>query len=210
MKYNIPKIWENKTCYIIGGGWSLKGFDVSILQGKNIIAVNNAFKLADFISFCWFGDLQWYGWNENDILSRLLKPSFPIPFVSCHPRFDNHKQVYHVSRTGGCGISTKENKVYWNYCSGFSAINFAYHLGVKTIILLGFDMKLNPTSPFHNNYHEEHQVKPRKVYDPYISYLRSAEPIKKDADELGLTILNVTKDSGISNDIFKWVSIEAV
>lgn len=208
VKYNIPKMWDNEPCYIIGGGWSLKGFDVSVLKGKNIIGVNNAFKLADFITFCWFGDFQWYGWNLADITMRRLKSSFSTSFVSCHNKFENHPFIYHVERTGGCGINTKENKVRWNYCSGFSAINFAYHLGANPIILLGFDMKPNPNNPKDNNYHQEHQVKLRKIYNPYTSYLRAVESIKKDANELNIKIFNVTTDSGISEDIFKWISIE--
>ena len=210
MKYEIPRIWENEPCYIIGGGWSLKGFDVSILKNKNIIAINNAFKLADFIQYCWFGDFQWYTWNENDITARFLRLSPPFNLISCHPKFEKHNQIRYVQRTGGNGINRTPNTVYWNYCSGFSAINFAYHLGSNLIILLGFDMKPNPISPLDNNYHNEHQVKLRKAYNPYLSYLRSVESIKKDIDELGIIILNVTKDSGIPNDIFKWVSIEEV
>lgn len=208
MKYDIPKIWENKPCYIVGGGWSLKGFNISLLEGKNIIGINNAFKLADYISFCWFGDFQWYGWNLADITMRRLKSPSLTSFVSCHHKFENHPFIYHVERTGGAGINRKQNKVYWNYCSGLSAINFAYHLGSNLIILLGFDMKPNPSSPLSNNWHEEHQVKLRKAINPYTSYLRTVEPIRRDADELGITILNVTKDSGIPNDVFKWISIE--
>ena len=120
MKYEIPKIWENEPCYIIGGGWSLKGFDISILKNKNIIAINNAFKLADFIQICWFGDFQWYMWNENDITSRFLESSPPFNLISCHPRFEKHNRICYVQRTGGCGINKKCNTVYWNYCSGLT------------------------------------------------------------------------------------------
>lgn len=210
MKYIIPKIWEREPCYIIGGGWSLKGFDVSLFEGKNIIGVNNSFKLADFIQFCWFKDYRWYGWkeNQNSIAHRHSNSSFPISFVSCHPRFQNHPYIYYVQARGGCGINKISGQVCGNYCSGLSAINFAYHLGSNPIILLGFDMKPNPDDPLDNNYHREHEIKPRKIFDPYLSFLRAVEPIRKDADSLGVTILNVTVDSGIPDNIFKWISIK--
>lgn len=213
MEWTIPKQWENQTCYIFGGGWSLKQVDISPFLGKNIIGVNNSYVLLPSIQFCWFGDYRWYGWNEENITRRRLSSSSPIEFVSCHARFTKHPVVKCVRRRGNSGISSTQGEVCWNFCSGFSAINFAYHLGVKTIILVGFDMRPNPNKGEGNNWHKEHQTaktisERTALHNPYPLFLKATNVIKRDADSLGLTILNATEGSAIPNEVFEHITIK--
>lgn len=56
---------DKNTIFIIGGGPSLKQTlpDLSILNGKNIITTNTAYKLYPEALICLFGDMYW--WNHN-------------------------------------------------------------------------------------------------------------------------------------------------
>jgi hypothetical protein len=106
------------------------------------------------------------------------------------------------------GITNRKDRVSWNKNSGASAINLAYHMGVKRIFLLGFDMKRAPDNiaeHWHSVYRE--QKESRKVpHLPYKKHLPSFGPISNDAQRLGLEIINVGKDSAITQ--FKKVTLE--
>jgi len=57
--WRVPRLWPGGECFILGGGPSLKDVDMSRLKGHRVIAVNNAFKLADWIDVMFFGDPRW-------------------------------------------------------------------------------------------------------------------------------------------------------
>jgi hypothetical protein len=51
-----PKIWQNSTAFIIGGGPSIKDLDVTKIQNRRVIGTNNAYQMGDWVDICWFGD----------------------------------------------------------------------------------------------------------------------------------------------------------
>lgn len=102
----------------------------------------------------------------------------------------------------GKGITEDRNKVCWNGNSGGSAINIAYHLGAKKIVLVGFDMRrVNGEKNFHND-HKEQQ------HNPFRRHLKGFPIIAKDAKRLGLEIINATPGSAI--DSFPITTLENV
>lgn len=179
---NIPK---QEIIYIIGGGTSLKEVNLSLIEDKFVIGINNAFSLGGWIDVCWFGDRHWYEWNKdrlegyNGILS------------TCHPEFREDKSMLYLERRKWMGIETEFPFVAWNRCSGGSAINLAYHLGVKKIVLIAFDMERN--SEGQNNWHNEHKVKiDFDTYNPYPGFLRAFRQIAVEAKQLDLEILDTS------------------
>jgi len=97
--YHIPKIWEGETCFIIGGGASiLSQFNIpkdvvkevtkgtlpmsayspfmEVLHDKNVIAVNSAYKLGDWVDITYFSDKPFYLHNRVDLfMSASMKIS---------------------------------------------------------------------------------------------------------------------------------------
>lgn len=69
--------------------------------------------------------------------------------------------------------------------SGFQAINLAYMLGAKTIILLGFDM-------FGVHYFGDHPDKLVKQ-SPYKDFIKSFETITKDVE-----IINCSRQTALN------------
>jgi hypothetical protein len=225
MKYwRIPKIWEGGECWILGGGPSLpREFGVperlidQVISGKespavyspylspihkqHVIGVNAAFKIGNWMDFIVFGDGR----------------GFLLPFrrqLASHPSikvcFDptvNDSWIKIVDRDleKPHGISTDRFKVSWNHNTGSAAINFAYYLGCKRIILLGFDMKLNGklNQHWHNMYGRQSRIWNRKdkkmknVVGSFDSYLRKFPEIAADAKRLGLEIINASPESKI-------------
>jgi len=161
-----------------------------------VIGINNAYQLGAWIDICWFTDARWFDWHSEKLLS------FAGLRVHCANRLDKVGWLKRLSRGKPMGIETNPHVVSWNRCSGSSAINLAYHLGAKRVVLLGFDMR---RVEGRANWHDDH---PNPQKDPYDRFLACYPTIARDAEKLGLEILNATPGSAI--DVFPFVSLEEV
>lgn len=181
--YKIPPLWAGETVYIIGGGPSINDLDLGPLKEKRTIGVNVAFKHYPWVDVVYFGDCSLYTALKDDLLLyRGLKLS------SCgRVPAKGWPGVKRVSRGRPSGIETsRRDRIAWNSCSGSSAINIAYWLGAKRIVLLGFDMRrVEKKKNFHGDYpHEDPNL------SPFKRYLRHFPKIATDAKRLGIEILN--------------------
>jgi uncharacterized Rossmann fold enzyme len=199
--------------FILGGGPSLADVDLEPLRTRRVIGVNQAYKLGPWVDICWFGDKQWYPGQLPAIRD------FGGLIVTCaHETNLNRRwqRVKYVGRSKPAGIETKKpTHVAWNSSSGTSAVNLAYWLGASTVVLLGFDMKIdgNPRDKqarthWHNDYEVRWDKRNAKLVDPYERFMRYWPAVAKDAQAAGLTILNATEGSAL--DLFPRVKLEEV
>jgi hypothetical protein len=196
----VPRLWPDSTVYIIGGGPSVSETPLHLIHGKNVIGVNNAYKLGDWVNVCWFGDSRWFKWNMQGL------KNFKGLLVTCQRKLKHAEDydVKSVQKGKPAGIERKPTRVCWNGSSGGSAINLAYHFGAKKIVLIGFDMKpVNGKYNYHSDYPEK-----RTAINPYAKFMIPFPAVKKEADKLGLEILNATPNSAIKS--FKIVKLEDV
>lgn len=233
-KIPIPKIWnDGSTCYIIGGGPSVAyaagiktpGKDslprvsefLTPIHEKKIIGVNNAYMLGNWVDVLWFGDSGWFTMHR----ANLARVGYMGLKMSCHPRF-NKNPIAGVVFTPRdmekpLGITTKNSKVSWNYNSGGCAINLAYHLGARRIILLGFDMqsgggKSTWQTHWHGGHKDMSHEKRQKVWEPrYQRFLQGFPIIAQDAKALGIEIINAVHPSfGSAIEHFPKIPIQEV
>lgn len=227
--WTVPRIWEGGECWIIGGGTSVpRQFNVpediirDVMAGKqpasayspylapihdrHVIAINNAFKIGNWIDALFFGDCAWYN------VYRLMLAPLQMLKVTCCTRFAKAEKLcegikyLERDRDHTSGISPNPTKVAWNGNSGAAAISLARHFGVKRIILLGFDMALDASrvSHWHGSHHP--QKSPRKVTPPpFDRHLRGFPLIASDAKAMGIEILNASPISAIT--VFPKVSV---
>ena len=219
MIWQIPPIWQDGECWIIGGGPSVpRVFDVpddviqQVLQkqlpvsayspylfrihDRHVIAVNMAFRLGTWVDLVWFGDSGFYRKNRKELLE------FPKPKIGCSARIQNYVEQDNLKwvpkdKRKAYGITTRKNHISWNANSGSSAINLAYHLGCRRIILLGFDMNRIGTQ---QHWHSEYRASNRPLEDrklPFSRHSKGFGDIAKDAKRLGVEILNVSPISEI-------------
>lgn len=185
--------FNRQVAVIIGGGASVKETDLSPLKNHYpVIGVNDAFKLGDFVDFTWFGDQRWYEWNKK-VLEESGMTSDRL--FTCAMSLEDDPGLYCFKRGKPVGIENKLGQVAWNRNSGGSAINFAYHLGAKKIILIGFDMKRGVGG--RTNWHDNHKARNTNPEGMYRRYNDAFKYIKSDADKLGLVIINTSLDSAI-------------
>jgi hypothetical protein len=194
----IPKLWNDATCFILGGGPSLVKIDVSRLQDKRVIAVNAAYRLAPWADVCWFGDGRFHDWNMVELMGfKGLK-------FTCADRQKWSPGIIQIQRSGRkmFGIDISDKCVAWNRSSGASAINLAVNLGAKRIVLLGYDMKLVDGKHNWHNYHQA--VAPKDVY--VNRFLEAFPHIKRALDDLGIECYNVSEDSALTD--FPFITID--
>lgn len=222
MKWRVPRIWEGGTCVIIGGGPSItKQFDIpeeivqKVCSGElqpnayspflepihklHVIGVNVAYRMGDWVDVMYFGDES--TWNEE---KYILQNYYGLK-VTCCPELQNLKSVKYIARNPKVveGIHRDDPEtVCWNQNSGGSAINLAYHFGVKRIILLGFDMNVgqNKNQHWHKiypQYKDATQPSERILSFTFRRHRSSFSAIKQHADELGIEIINANPDSAL-------------
>jgi hypothetical protein len=208
--WEIPEIWPDSTVFILGGGPSLLNNDLSLIHDKRVIGVNQAYKLGSWIDLLWYGDKQWF-------FSQLPQvKQFKGLIATCNHEVQEHrryKRTKYVGRGKQSGIATdRRTHIAWNGNSGASAINVAYWLGAKKVVLLGFDCKLpediyTGKTHWHNDYEPKIDKRSRQLVDSYKRFLRYWPNVKKDADRIGLEITTTTPDSGLK-DLFKYIPLE--
>lgn len=207
--WTIPKLWPESTIFILGGGPSLNDVNFDLIKSKKVIAVNNAYgdpvheneKLRKYtprpwVDVCYFGDERWYDWHK-----KYLK-DFTGLLVTTRDKFHGRAGMYGVKRGKPEGIDERPSRISWNRSSGASAINLAYHLGARKIVLLGFDMRLIDGAA---NWHNDHRV---VIKDPYARFLKPFTIIARDAKKLNLQIINATENSALTH--FPYVSLEEI
>jgi len=150
----------------------------------------------DWVDVLYFGDTNWWDWHKENLkyFSGLKVHSI----TSLKDKFGTKRLI----RGKPKGIETRPGYISWNKCTGSSAINLAIHFGVSRIILLGYDMRNIDGS---NNWHHNHR---KREDDPYPEYLTCYPSIAKDAEEIGVEILNATPGSAIN--VFPVVKLEDV
>lgn len=143
----IEPIWKGETVFIIGGGPSLADFNWSSLTGRKTITINKSLLSYPNADILYWTDSRVYTWMKKEIDDfKGLKYTIR----------DNRAYAGDVKilRKGDkFGLDESKDTLSHGNNSGYAAINLAYHLGVKRIILLGYDMGNDgKRGHFHSGY----------------------------------------------------------
>lgn len=188
-----PEVWPNETCFIIGGGTSLKSWDKkdwARLRDKHVIGCNDAYTKGTWVDVCYFGDDKWIQYHKH--LKRFQY--FPGLKVAITPNPPRTEGVHWVCRRPK-GLWKKMGRVGWNESTGVSAINLAILFGCTRIILLGFDMKLDENG--NNNWHDNN-VDPSIDETVFPRHIEGAEYVKDQlANFPGVKVFNATPCSAM-------------
>jgi hypothetical protein len=145
----VEPIWTGETVYIIGGGPSLIGFDWNRLIGKKTIAINKAILSYPKADVLYWTDSRVYGWYKKEIDSfKGLKYS-----IRNHASYPADINI--LRKSNKFGLEEAKDALCHGNNSGYAAINLAYLLGVKRIVLLGYDMHNDGK---RSHYHEGYPV----------------------------------------------------
>ena len=211
MNINLEKY--DYTCYIIGGGTSLKDFDWSLLDDENkfVIAINNAYTKLPNAQICYVTDPP-YIQDHMDGLKKFKGLIWQGALNLSKPtKLDVVDKQWHL--TAKDGLETKEGSLRHGSNSTYAAINMAaVHLGFKKIYLLGIDMRWakygkKDTSHWHSD------TRPHKRIDSEIVYRKMKDAyktIKQPLLDMNVEVFNINSPENTTLDTFPLISIEEV
>jgi len=191
----IEKIFDSKKpVYIVGGGTSLRGFDFSLLDKKQHIAVNAAMYDCHNAQIGFFADKRFYNdfgmslWNFRNPKGDPYNKNDGIIYTTFEGANDDSWSDSRTVIIDSENESIFSKKILGSFSnSGLMAINLAYLLGARKIYLLGFDCS---NTGEHDRYHTRYK---RKISED--SYAKMI----KDFKELSSYINKNVKDLEITN-----------
>ena len=145
MIIDIPNIFEGQEVTILGGGYSLKGFDFSIVR-KPIIAINFSVKNRPDADICvgcdsYFFDQEAPIFKTVNVLPTDFFKTFKGYMVTDRgdQLFPGVKKIIYE----GVAMTNGDRDLDW-HCqsaniSGFVPLALAFKLGAKKVYLLGYD-----------------------------------------------------------------------
>lgn len=186
---DLMQKFSGADVFIVGGGASLKSFDFGLLKGKNVIALNSAYKYVDETAVLYWADAS-FGQTENELglADHPSKYKFSSRLNADTLILADQKGVAGcnwLKKTGDYGFDSNVNNVRGNN-SGAHAINFAVNLGAYRIILLGFDMGYTGSK---SHFHDHHQAP--TAFATYAElFIPSIESMAAAIRHIPVTIIN--------------------
>ncbi len=200
MTWVVAPEWTGETCFILGGGPSLRNVDVVPLRDRGrVIAINESFRLAPWADVLYFCDKDWWLRNRAQV-EEIFTGRYIVTMQNQFPG------VKTLRCSGELGLETDPAAIRHGSNSGYQAINLAYHFGASPIVLLGYDMHVaNGRTHWHQGYPDQtptgyaHTLRGMAFKFQYlVSPLRAA----------GVKVLNVTQGSAL--DCFPVTTLENI
>lgn len=209
---------EDRSCFIVGGGPSLQNFDYGILEGRDVIAVNQAIwkipsaKYFITMDYTWLSKSKIQGigsaGNRAQFIQHPAKKYFVIAFggerLGCVDEFHYIDKKFNLEydltlfdkviktfQYGGIGFSFED--FHCGSDSGYSALQLAVVLGYKEIYLLGMDFNVSGDSTHcHTDYPRQDSRDYQGRLDHYL------QPYPRAFQELRQSGIQVYSSSHIS------------
>ena len=208
--WSAPPLWCGETCFILGGGPSLKGFDAEVLRGRGrVLAINDAgLVMAPWADCLFFADKQWLDgkgdWQGNwRDLPLYTGPDGGERLIVSRAADLERAGDHDIKRMAFARHQVLACDPCWlaGRSGGANAINLAVHFGAARQVLLGFDMRPS------GNWHDRHgqPQKASRYPEAFVPELYAMAPVLQG---LGVEILNATPGSALT--CFPMVDLEAV
>lgn len=206
---NIDLEKYNSSCYIVGGGTSLKNFDWELLKDKFVIAINTSYVNLPNAQILYCTDPPWIEDHMKGLENFKGTIYQGVITLNKPPKLSVIDKQWHLTEKDG--FETKEGCLRHGSNSTYAAVNMAAaHLGFKKIYLLGIDMRWgqagkNTTSHWHSD------TLPHKRIDSELVYrkmLDAYKTIKKPLLDLGVQVINLNSRNHTILDTFPIVPIE--
>lgn len=212
-RWRTTREWEGEICAVLGGGPSLTPAAAESVRGRcRVIAVNSSgidtvdasgrrhAAVAPWADILYAADQKW--WAENRAAAEVFAGVKATIARNGYPDFTPEILGVRVLGWGGpSGFDDRVDFLRTGWNSGYQAMHLAAHLGVRRVLLLGFDMHAKHGEHWHGDHHWRPGYESR-----YPLFIQSFEDGAPHFAERGVEILNCTPGSALT--CFPMASVE--
>jgi hypothetical protein len=185
--WQIQPEWIGETAFIVGGGPSLIGMDLSVLKGQRVIAINTSYQIVPFADFLLFSDYNWWDHHQtkvNGFAGRMV----------CASRSPIDPRLLMVRRKIPPGLDQPNDCLPIQYTTVTGAMGLAVKLGARKIVLLGIDGRLGSDGKTHH--HKGHPWPLVEGWEKrhYADLQKMVWPLKERGIEVGLATPSVYQE----------------
>lgn len=176
---------ERRTAVIIASGPSAGEADLSLIAGWPVVVVNDCWRLyprADVLYAC---DQQWWSRYGKDT------ETFAGQRWTQDRESAEKFRLSRIEGEAGAGFSTRSGLIKFNWNSGAQAMQLAWQLGARRLVLIGFDMQ-----PIKGKVHwfGDH---PRGLINesPWQMFIAAFDVIAADCEKASIEVINTSMES---------------
>jgi hypothetical protein len=200
----VPRLWPESTIVCLGSGPSLTRADVESCRGRaKVIAIKDTVQFAPWADALYCGDeIWWQHYGETTRAFAGLRFGLVSPHEQRWVDLLADLDVHRLLLGSGSGVETDPRRLATGGHSGHQALNLAAHLGARTIVLLGYDMKPTVGGDVHFFGSRAYQSKKRPPYEWLANFASVLAPFER----LGVRVINATRDTALT--VFPRVTLE--
>ena len=198
--------WKRKTCFLLGGGPSLKDFDFNLIKDYLTIGVNKSFtKFPTTITYAMdarFHDMVTYAKKDEwkKLHQQWLEYKGIKVFARRSKKFKFDESVYIVDSLPNKTVSFDLKKgIYSGNNSGFGALMLAIGLGATKIGLLGYDLKVQGEGgKIKTHFHEGYKFQSKSSFQSKLNKFRMCfEEFSSVITKQNISVVNLNLDSAL-------------
>ena len=195
--YQQLKNTESGACYIVGSGPSLdKISDINALVSETEVFVVNA-------SIILFNSANW-------VFKNMCAYEQTLPYLAHFPKriFTRHTNANRFSYPDAEIFYFNESlgEAYGKHTTATAAARIAYHLGYRTLYLLGIDCRETPGKPYAEALKFQHCIyeTPKKQHEYFYNFIYDWQLLKNDLVDAKIMTMSPDFPPGI----FEYQEIE--
>jgi hypothetical protein len=184
----VQREWRQEPVFILGGGPSVNGLDLTQLEGHKVIAINSAWRTYKAADVLFYADGRWwreYGKNSSGEFSGQV-----VTTASERPR----NAITRKKVSPRLGLANNPGELALDKSSVSGAINEAVHRGSDLIVLLGVDGKLGEGGKRHHHGEKYMWELVPKCFDQHAVEFKALAP---SLEACRVRVINANPDSKI-------------
>jgi hypothetical protein len=182
----------DRPVYIVGGGPSLTGYNLERLRGEQVIAINRVMLELPWAKVGFFLDHRLWRWIGPEI-NKTFRGH--VIWGRSDSRLQIHEERLSIWEANNNTVFETQfpNTISHGKSSGYAAINLAYLLGARNIILMGYDYAKKDG---RGHWHKEHPT-----WTPpsaYLAMLAGFPALAQKLRTLGVNVWNASPGSALT------------
>ena len=187
------RLFDGERVFVLGGGPSLRGVDLTRLRERACIAVNQMGHLAPWSQVLFFSDASWMRQPANLALVASWRGLVLTSSHRAQHTLPEKVRRVHFERGRRPELHPPgSHAVGWGRSSGHKAVSLAHTLGASRIVMLGFDCRRDAEG--HSHAHDAYSHRDESAMRTWLEHW---EGWGEAARRAGAIVVNASPGSAV-------------